>query len=229
MIDVSWAGYEATQGTFNSSWLSGLITYIQSYKTAGYKIALGLGLGNGFPSWVYGLTNGQYKDQSGAFSATPNFVFCPAVRAAVQTYLNSIVPAIAASVAVDYYRIAWTPGEFGLPNPSTANGSGNTTTYPAVCRGLDALAQGSGAGLPAGIGACPMPAWSPGKSTGLAAPFRSSSYAVVELVHRRRYQRPAMGNRRSPSRRMGRSFLTDHARQRCGAIPGNHPAERPFG
>jgi hypothetical protein len=153
-IECGWDQGEPTQGTFSASYLSNMAQLCLQYKNAGYRVAVSAGL-HYPPAWVLGLANGQYLDQTSASSGTPNFAWNPAVRAAAAAYINQLVAAISSVVAVDYYRVGLSPsGECYLPNTSTHQ-----------WWAFDALAQGNGTGLPAGIWACPLPGWIPGAST----------------------------------------------------------------
>ena len=120
-----------TQGSYSATFLASVVSTLSAYKSAGFKIAVGLGLGNCAPPWVYGITNGQFEDQSSnlataAIGAAPNLVFCPAVRSAAATYITWIVEGIAAGgVVVDYYRIGLdSSGEMLYPGPGRHHGHG---------------------------------------------------------------------------------------------------------
>lgn len=151
-IECGWDQAQPSQGAFSASYLAKMVGICQQYKAAGYRVVVSPGL-HYPPAWVTSLTNGQYRDQNGVGSGTPNFTWNPAVRTAAGAYISQLVTAIGASV--DYYRVGLSgSGECYYPNTSSHQ-----------WWAFDALAQGSAANLPAGVGACPMPGWTPGAAT----------------------------------------------------------------
>jgi hypothetical protein len=147
MFEYNWASFEPTKGTLSPSYLATMKSELASYKAAGQKVTLGLGLEN-TPSWVYTLPDSTYVDQTGAVSTEANFVFSQAVRTAAAQFLSLVNAAIPMS---DFYAIRLTSGGDG---EMLYPGSG---TYWA----FDNAAL-TGNGLAAGMTANPDPSWKPG-------------------------------------------------------------------
>jgi hypothetical protein len=170
-VECGWDSYEPTFGSPSPSYLSGQAAIALEYQNAGWQVAVSAGIFNP-PSWLasqYGA-NWQMTDQYGGVSGTPNFTFNPAIRAAAASYISALQAAmITAGVDVTYYRVGIAPsGECYLPYPG--NGSPGTAPSSPSTAGsfwaFDSLAQAAaGAGLPSGIGACPLIDWEPGASS----------------------------------------------------------------
>lgn len=138
-IEIGWDGWQPTQGSFSTSYRNSIVAKVTAYKAAGYTVIISAGLFSP-PPWVLAL--GQYKDQFGALSGSPNWGKA-SVRAAAQTYLNNLIPALVGKV--DGYRIGLSKsGEMWYP-------STNSNQWWAY----DTDAQAT----------CPMPGWIPGTST----------------------------------------------------------------
>jgi hypothetical protein len=156
MINIGWDEWEPEQGSFDSAYISQQAAAVAEYLSAGWTVAVDVGLQYP-PSWALGLPYGQLVDQYGNSSATPDYEFSEAVRAAAATYISSVVSSLS---GVSYYRIGLsTAGEMLYP-PVTDN----------QWWAFSPLAQGSASGLPAGVGVAPMPGWVPGSTTWDGAP-----------------------------------------------------------
>lgn len=165
-LDLGWDAASTGDNTFSSGYLSNAANVAGQLKAAGYQVAVSAGIFN-YPSWLSGYSNWQYKDQGSHGSTSPNFVWNPVVRAKAAAYISALQAAMAAAgVDVDYYRVGLAPdGETLLPT----NVAGFTGQMLPIMSGpgswwaFDALAQAAGgAGLPSGIGACPLIGWVPG-------------------------------------------------------------------
>jgi hypothetical protein len=111
------------------------------YKAAGFTVVMSSGI-HYPPSWVPALPDGQYVDQFGVGSGTPNFVWSSEVRSAAEAYIAAIVKAVPDA---DFWRVGLSPsGECYLPNTSTNQ-----------WWAFNAAAQGT----------CPVPGWVPGNLT----------------------------------------------------------------
>lgn len=166
-VDLEWSSASTGDNTFSSSYLSDAAMVVSTLKSAGYQVAVSAGIFN-FPSWLSTYANWQYLDQLGnAGAGWANFVFNPTIRSKAAAYISALQSAMtAAGVVPDYYRVGL--GEFGetylpatLPIPV-----GSSSSPAGSFWAFDALAQAAGgAGLPAGIGACPLIGWVPGHTT----------------------------------------------------------------
>lgn len=138
-IEIGWNGWEPSNGSFDAGYKALALSTVQQYKAAGYQVIISAGLFSP-AAWVLGL--GQYVDQFGASSGSPNWN-SSTVLAVAQTYLNDLVSTLGTNV--NAYRIGLSPsGEMGYP-------STNTNQWWA----FDTTAQAS----------CPMPGWIPGTAT----------------------------------------------------------------
>jgi hypothetical protein len=149
MFELNWASFEPSRGTVSASYLVTMKYYLASFKSAGQRITLGLGLQNP-PSWVFSLADSTYVDQTGAHSTEANFVFSKAVRTAAAQYL-ALVNTDLGLTNFAYIRLtSGGDGEMLYP------GSG---TYFA----FDSAAL-TGTGLATGMSRNPDPTWKPGTS-----------------------------------------------------------------
>lgn len=160
MIELSWASWEPTQGTFDSTYKSSVLSQMAGYQAVGIQVGFVVGLHHN-PSWVTSLTNGAYVDQNGVSTGLggggpyPNLVFSTQVRAAATAYLNDVVATLG-TTGVAYYRLG--VGENGECYYPDTNGE--------QWWAFDAAAQSTGGSLlPAGVGANPLIGWIQGNST----------------------------------------------------------------
>ena len=153
MFELNWSSFEPTQGAVSASYLATMKSELAAYQSAGQRVTLGLGLQNP-PSWVFGLANSTYTDQTGATSTEADFVFSQAVRSAAASYLSLVAANLPMS---SFWAIRLTSGGDG---EMLFPGSG---TYWAFNN-----AALTGSGLASGMTTNPDPSWKPG-TAGLTA------------------------------------------------------------
>ena len=147
MLELNWSSFEPTQGVVSPSYLATMKSYLASFRAAGQKVTLALGMHNP-PAWVFSLPDSRYTDQNGNTSTEANFVFSQAVRTAAAGYLSLVAASLPMA---DFWAIRLTSG--GDPEMLYPGGG----TYWA----FDHAAL-TGSGLAAGMTRNPDPAWKPG-------------------------------------------------------------------
>jgi Beta-galactosidase len=149
MFDLDWASFEPKQGQFDASYISGMKSFLSSYRAAGMLVTLGLGLQDP-PAWVFSLPDSSYVDQTGAAADEADFVFSEPVRQAAALYLQQVAAALPLS---DFWAVRLT------------SGGDEEMLYPAG-GSYWAFSQSAltGTDLPATMTANPFPSWRPGQS-----------------------------------------------------------------
>jgi hypothetical protein len=148
MFELDWASFEPEQGKFDDSYISGMKSFLTSYRAAGMLVTLGLGLEDP-PSWVFSLPDSRYVDQTGAVASEADFVFSESVRQAASLFLQQVAAVLPFS---DFWAIRLTSGgdeEMLYP----AGGSYWAFNQSAL----------TGTGLPPTMTANPFPNWRPGQ------------------------------------------------------------------
>ena len=148
MFEVHWSSFEPQQGQFDTSYIAGFKSILDSFRSAGMRVTLGLGLEDP-PSWVLSLPDGNYVNEAGAQASEADFVFSEAVRRAAALYLQQVAAVLPLS---DFWAVRLTSGgdaEMLYP------GGGSYWAF-----GQSAL---TGTNLPPTMQANPFPNWRPGQ------------------------------------------------------------------
>ena len=149
MFDLDWASFEPTQGQFNAAYISGMKSFLSSYRAAGMPVTLGLGLQDP-PSWVFSLPDGNYVNESGATASEADFVFSEPVRQAAALYLQQVAAALPLS---EFWAVRLTSG--GDEEMLYPGGGSYWAFSQSALTGTD---------LPPTMTANPFPNWRPGQS-----------------------------------------------------------------
>ncbi len=150
-LNLQWSQWEPRRGLFDARYRAAVVAEADGYRAAGWRVAVDIGLQSA-PRWALALPGGRLVDQHGRRSATADFEFSQAVRAAASPYITSVVRSMGR--VVDYRVGLSGNGETYYPD-TTANG----------WWAFSGQAQGTAPGRPAGVGADPMRGWVPGTAT----------------------------------------------------------------
>jgi hypothetical protein len=155
MMEIKWNSYETSSGVYSSSYIStqkGILTQLQA---TGNDLVLSLGI-HYAPSWVSGLTVGNYTNQAGLVSSAANIIFSADVRAHVNAYLAQVNSDLGLN-SFKQIRITSGGNSFGeLLYPQEGSGYSYWAFDNAVL---------TGSGLASGQTTNPFPSWTPGTST----------------------------------------------------------------
>ena len=148
MFDLDWASFEPAEGQFTASYISGMKSFLSSYRAAAMPVTLGLGLQDP-PSWVFSLPDGNYVNESGATAGEVDFVFSEPVRQAAALYLQQVAAALPLS---EFWAIRLTSG--GDEEMLYPGGGSYWAFSQSALTGTD---------LPPTMNANPFPNWRPGQ------------------------------------------------------------------
>jgi hypothetical protein len=148
--EIFWDRAEGVaDGTFSSSYATQIASETATIRSTGLKLTLGLGL-HYPPTWISGISDYRFKNESAAFSTQTNFVFNELIRNQARQYF------------------AWINTQVGFSNVWSirlTSGGDAEALYPGGgLWGYDANAIG-GANLPATVAPSPYPTWTPGTGT----------------------------------------------------------------
>ncbi|MEZ0215916.1 MAG: hypothetical protein ACAH89_02155, partial [Rariglobus sp.] len=163
VLSVSWDRFEPTPGAPSSAYVRQLRADLTTYRQAGLGVVLDTGIQYP-PAWLLQLPDARYINQHGdTFTdARPgmnvaNSVFNAAVRTRQAAHLRNLFR----ELGTDWAAVRLGGGWYGELNYPPATFAQKTNCYWA----FDPIAQGQKPGLPAGLTACPVPGWKPGKTS----------------------------------------------------------------
>lgn len=148
MFELDWASFEPEEGVFSTSYLTTMRRFLQTFRAAGMRVTLGLGLQYP-PSWVFSLPDSNYVNQDGNIEREADLVFSEAVRQAAASYLAQVAADFPLS---NFWAIRLTSGG----NAEMLYPSGGA--YWAFNK-----AALTGVGLPSTMTPNPFPNWLPGR------------------------------------------------------------------
>jgi hypothetical protein len=149
MFELDWSSFEPEQGQFDSAYIAGMKSFLTSFRSAGMRVTLGLGLEDP-PSWISSLPDASYINESGDTANEADLVFSEPVREAAAAYLKQVAAALPLS---EFWSVRLTSGgdaEMLYP----ASGSYWAFSHSAL----------TGTDLPPTMKANPFPNWRPGQS-----------------------------------------------------------------
>jgi hypothetical protein len=153
MFELNWASFEPKEGVFSASYRATMRSYLKTFRAAGMRVTLGLGLQDP-PSWVFSLPDSTYVNQDGDVSSEADFVFSESVRQAAASYLTQVAADLPLS---DFWAIRLTSG-----------GDAEMLYPPGGTYWAFNKAALTGVGLPPTMTPNPFPNWLPGR-LGLSA------------------------------------------------------------
>ncbi|MFC4902316.1 hypothetical protein [Kocuria oceani] len=156
-MDVRWDRLEPVLGNVDREYADELAMAVDSCRTAGIEVILGLGLQYA-PDWVSELPDGKYLDQHGNAhpGRVPNVVFSRDVRWAFEQHAANVLELLPDG-SVHAIRIGTNEaGELGYPGGGHVGSSSDTGFWAFN----DAAKTGNG--LPPSVEKAPLPGWAPG-------------------------------------------------------------------
>jgi hypothetical protein len=160
VVSLAWSAFEPVPGRVDEAVVRRVEEEARALRKLGYRLQLDLGMQYP-PAWLFDLPHSRYRNQFGQeyHSSSPgrnmpNFVFNQAVRERLAEYMENVF----SRLGTDWDWVRLGGGFYGEVNYPPHRHDGHSNCYWA----FDALAQGGGSGLPAGVKPCPVPGWLPG-------------------------------------------------------------------
>jgi hypothetical protein len=155
--EIYWDRAEGTNGTFSSSYATQIASETGLIRSAGLKLAVGLGL-HYPPAWTFtDITNPRLVNEAGGTSSALNYVFNQLVRDQAEQYLSWINSQVGFNNVWNIHLTSGVDGEWLYP-PAGGSPSGGLWGY-------DLNAKGTASNLPATVAPSPSPTWTPGTGT----------------------------------------------------------------
>ncbi|WP_153040207.1 hypothetical protein [Actinoplanes sp. TFC3] len=147
MLEADWGSYEPADGRFDDAYAQRLRERIASYRAAGMRVTLGLGL-HYTPAWLLRDPGSRLVDQHGNRSAGLNLVFSRRMREKAARYLSRLDRDLDLS---SFWALRLTSG--AQPEVLYPPGGSYWAFDPGAQNGPD---------RPPGVAPNPLPGWRPG-------------------------------------------------------------------
>ncbi|CAM3144241.1 hypothetical protein [Rariglobus hedericola] len=163
VLSISWENFEPSTGTTNPAYIRQLHSDLAAYRHAGLHVVLDPGIQYP-PEWLRQLPDARYQNQYGDLyidHASGKNIANTVFNAAVRTRYAAHLAALFRELGTDWAAVRLGGGWYGELNYPDATFAKKNNCYWA----FDPIAQGTKPGLPAGMTACPVPNWKPGKTS----------------------------------------------------------------